>query len=84
MQVSREQSPCPMTISQVVHMLLDLGIQTFNHKNSGGREEMTAIGQQELALPLDPVDEKEVTTVRFYVPYSWWPDGKHRYIKHAP
>jgi hypothetical protein len=45
---------------------------------------MTVISQQELALPLDPVDEKEVTTVRFYGPYSWWPDGKYPYVKHAP
>ena len=45
---------------------------------------MTAIGQQELPLPLDPVDEKEVTIVRFYGPYSWWSDGKHPYIKDAP
>ena len=30
------------------------------------------------------MDEQEVTTVRFYGPYSWWPDGKHPYIKRAP
>ena len=25
-----------------------------------------------------------MTTISFSGPYSWWPDGKYPYIKHAP
>jgi hypothetical protein len=29
-------------------------------------------------------EEEIMTTISFYGPYSWWPDGKYPYIKHAP